>query len=150
MGRRRCIHFLSFLGYRMVHLTITAHLVGASDTIHFDMLEFPAPVLAGTWIPPIFTPSQTFHFGSLDFVADQLGVHRRRAHCSAPPHLSPPLALAPPRHRTAQRAVRGPPKASLASEHPKHRCRREVFPTRVPRPHAVSTTRTCPKPSLVS
>ena len=26
------------------------------------------------WVPLIFDPSQTFHFESLDFVADQLGI----------------------------------------------------------------------------
>ena len=58
----------------MAHLSTIFGMAGSSDTIRFDFLEFPMLPLAGMWVPPIFEPIQTFLFGSLDFVADQLGV----------------------------------------------------------------------------
>ena len=51
-------------------------MTGSRDTIHFGSLEFPRLPPVGMWVPPIFEPSQTFLFGSLDFVADRLGVLR--------------------------------------------------------------------------
>ena len=60
----------------MAHLSNIFGMVGLSNTIRFGSLEFPTLPLAGMWVPPIFVPLQTFLFGSLDFIADQLGVLR--------------------------------------------------------------------------
>ena len=62
--------FWSFDG----HLSTIFDMAGSSDTIRFGSLEFPTLPLARMWVPPVFVPLQTFLFGSLDFVADQLGV----------------------------------------------------------------------------
>ena len=60
----------------MTHLSKIFVMAGSSDTIRFGSLEFPTLPLVGTWVPPVFEPFQTFFFGSLDFVTDQLGVLR--------------------------------------------------------------------------
>ena len=62
----------------MAHLSTIFGMVGSSDTIRFGSLEFPTLPLDGMWAPPVFVPLQTFIFGSLDLVADQLGVLRLR------------------------------------------------------------------------
>ena len=71
MGRMPCVYAF---GHRMAHLSTIFVVVGSSDTISFGSLEFPTLPPVGMWVPPVFVPLQTFLFGSLDFVADQLGV----------------------------------------------------------------------------
>ena len=58
----------------MAHLSTIFVMADSSDTIRLGSLEFPALPPVGMWVPPVFEPLQTFLFGSLDFVADQLGV----------------------------------------------------------------------------
>ena len=58
----------------MTHFSAIFAMASSSDTTRFGSLEFPALLLVGMWVPPVFEPSQTFLFGSLDFVADQLDV----------------------------------------------------------------------------
>ena len=58
----------------MAHFSATFVMAGSSDMTRFGSLEFPALPPVGMWVPPIFKPSQAFLLGSLDFVADWLGV----------------------------------------------------------------------------
>ena len=58
----------------MAHFSATFAMAGSSDTTRFGSLEFPTLPPVGMWVPPVFEPFQTFLFGSLDFVVDQLGV----------------------------------------------------------------------------
>ena len=58
----------------MTHFSATLAVTGSGDTIRFGSLEFLALSPAGMRVPPVFEPSQAFLFGSLDFVADRLGV----------------------------------------------------------------------------
>ena len=60
----------------MAHLFAIFGMMGSSDTIRFGSLEFSTFPPVGTWVPPVFEPFQTFLLGSLDFIADQLGVLR--------------------------------------------------------------------------
>ena len=63
----------------MAHLSAIFGMAGSSDTTRFGSLEFPTLPHVGMWVPPVFEPSQAFLFGSLDFVADRLGVlHLRK------------------------------------------------------------------------
>ena len=52
----------------MAHLSSIFGMMGPSDMIRFGSLEFPMLPPVGMWVPPIFEPSQTFLFGSLDFL----------------------------------------------------------------------------------
>ena len=62
----------------MAHFSATYAMAGSSDTTRFSSLEFPALPPVGMWVPSISEPSQAFLFGSLDFVADRLGILRLR------------------------------------------------------------------------
>ena len=70
----------------MVHFSVTPAVAGSDDTIRFGSLEFPALSPAGIRVPPVFELAQAFHFGSLDFIADQLRVLHlhEEAHDPAP------------------------------------------------------------------
>ena len=68
----------------MAHLFTIFSMVGSSDTIRFGSLEFPALPPVGMWVPPIFEPSQAFLLGSLDFIADRLGVLHLREEALVP------------------------------------------------------------------
>ena len=58
----------------MAHLSTIFGMAGSSDTIRFGSLEFPALSPIGMWVPPVFESSQAFLLGSLDFIADRLGI----------------------------------------------------------------------------
>ena len=58
----------------MAHFSATLAVAGSGDTIRFGSLEFPALSPTGMRVPPVFESSQAFLFGSLNFVADRLGV----------------------------------------------------------------------------
>jgi len=73
MGKTPYVHTF---GHRMAHFSTIFGMAGSSDMTCFGSLEFPVLPPIGTWVPPIFEPSQTFLFGSLDFIEDQLGVLR--------------------------------------------------------------------------
>ena len=76
----------TLFGHWMAHFFTTPAVAGSGDTICFGSLESPIPSPAGMRVPPVFEPSQAFLFGSLDFVADRLGVlHlREETHDPAP------------------------------------------------------------------
>ena len=58
----------------MAHFSATPTAAGSGDTIRLGSLEYPALSPMGRRVPPVFEPSQAFLFGSLDFIADRLGV----------------------------------------------------------------------------
>ena len=60
----------------MTHFSTTFGMADSGDTTHFGSLEFLALPPVGMWVLLVFEPSQAFLFGSLDFVADRLGILR--------------------------------------------------------------------------
>ncbi|RLN08395.1 putative prpol [Panicum miliaceum] len=57
---------------------------GKSAPLYFGSPVLSAPICAGPWSPPSVAHFQTFHFGSLDFVADHLGTLHLRENVIAP------------------------------------------------------------------
>ena len=76
--------YVHTFGHRMAHFSATFAMAGSSDTTRFGSLEFSALPPIGTWVPPVFEPSQAFLFGSLNFVADRLGVLHLREETLVP------------------------------------------------------------------
>ena len=68
----------------MAYFSATFAVTGSSDTTRFGTLEFPTLPPIGMWVLPVFEPSQTFLFGSLDFVADRLGILHLREEALVP------------------------------------------------------------------
>ena len=58
----------------MAHFSATFAMADSGDSTRFGSLEFPTLRPIGMWVPPVSGLSQAFLFGSLDFVADRLGV----------------------------------------------------------------------------
>ena len=76
--------YVHTFGHRMAHFSATVAMVGSSEMTRFGPLEFPALPPVGMWVPPVFEPSQAFLFGSLDVVADRLGVLHLREEALVP------------------------------------------------------------------
>jgi len=86
----------------MVSITPFAALAAShGETIRFGSLEFPAIPRDGLWAPPPFLSSQTFQFGSLELVTDQLGALRLHEGDAAPADTEEPFP--PPKSRNLRR-----------------------------------------------
>ena len=91
----------------MVSITpFTAPAVSRGETIRFGSLEFPTIPRDGLWAPPPFPPSQTFQFGSQEFVTDQLGALHLHEEEVALADTEEPSAPAKPRDLRRRRSVR--------------------------------------------
>ena len=90
----------------MVSITpFAAPAAGNGETIHFGLLEFPAIPRYGLWAPPPFSPSQTFQFGSLEFITDQLGALHLHEEEAAPADTEEPAPPPKPRNLRRRRSV---------------------------------------------
>ena len=97
MGSALCVHCF---GDRMVSITpFTAAAASHGETIRFGSLEFPTIPRDGLWAPPPFPPFQTFQFGSLGFVTDQLGALCLHEEEAAPAATEEPIPPPKPHNR---------------------------------------------------
>lgn len=90
MGKTPYVHTF---GHRMTRLSAISAMAGSSDTTCFGSLEFPTLPPVRMWGPPIFEPSQPCLFGSLDFIADQLGVLDLREEALVPAAVGGPSSI---------------------------------------------------------
>ena len=81
----------TLFGHWMAHFSATLTVAGSGDTIRFGSLEYPVLSPVGMRVPPVLEPSQAFLFGSLDFIADRLGV----LHLCEEAHVPTPVGGAP-------------------------------------------------------
>jgi len=99
-----CAHYFRD---RMVSITpFAAPAAGNGEMIRFGSLEFPAIPRDGSWAPPPFPPSQTFQFGSLEFITDQLGALHLHEEEAAPADTEEPAPPPKPRNLRRRRSVR--------------------------------------------
>ena len=104
MGSALCVHCF---GDRMVSITpFTAPAASRGEMIRFGSLEFPTIPRDGLWAPPPFPPSQTFQFGSLDFVTDQLGALHLHEEEATPADIEEPSDPTKIRNLRRRRSVR--------------------------------------------
>jgi len=84
-------------GNRIASFTPTAAPAASQGKmIRFGTLVFPAIPRDGLWAPPPFQPSQSFCFGSLEFITDQLGTLRLQEEEATPAAPEDPEELPPP------------------------------------------------------
>jgi len=74
--------------------------------IRFGTLVFAAIPRDGLWAPPPFSPSQTFQFGSLEFITDQLGALHLHEEEAAPADTKEPAPPPKPHCLRHRRSVR--------------------------------------------
>ena len=95
--------------HSLLRLSITPFAAPAAsrgEMIRFSSLEFPTIPRGGLWVPPLFPPSQTFQFGSQEFVTDQLGalhLHEEEAALADTEEPSAPTKPHDPRRRRSVR-----------------------------------------------
>ena len=91
----------------MVSITpFAAPVAGNGEANCFGSLEFPAIPRDGLWAPPPFSPSQTFQFGSLEFITDQLSALRLHEEEAALADTEEPAPPPMPRNLRRRRSVR--------------------------------------------